>query len=115
MPFGRRRQDSLFDPTKVDLVAESADGVVELVILADAPWTGSDAQLRSLQEKVQSYVSYALDGGLRASYPEVAGQPWRILIHSQVGEPDQRTEQVLAGLAERLPNYGGSLLVRSDA
>ncbi|WP_028653463.1 DUF6572 domain-containing protein [Nocardioides halotolerans] len=114
MPFGRRRQETLFDPTKVDLVAEASDGAVELVIVADSPWTGSDAQLSSLQEKVQSYVSYALDGGLSTSHPEVAGRPWRILVHSQVGEPDERTQQVLAGVADRLPTYGGSLTVRSD-
>lgn len=115
MPFRRRRQEVLFDPSKVDLVSEAADGTVELVIVVDSPWTGSDAQLTSLQEKVHSYVSFAVDGGLAESYPEVADRPWRILIQSLCGKPDERTGCVLAGLAERLPSYGGALAVRSDS
>jgi hypothetical protein len=45
----------------VALVAESSDGVIELVIVQDNPWTGSGAQMTSLQAKVQTYVSFALD------------------------------------------------------
>ena len=113
MRFGKRRQDSLFDAGKVDLVAESADGIIELVVVQDQQWTGSDAQLTSLQEKVQTYVSFAVDGGLVQQFPEAAGRPWRIVINCLSGEPDGRTQSVLDVLVTRLPNYGGSLLVRT--
>ncbi|MEQ4209771.1 DUF6572 domain-containing protein [Actinopolymorpha sp. B9G3] len=112
MRFGRKHSEALFDPGKVDLVAETADGVVELVIVADAPWTGSDAQLSSLQDKVQTYVSFALDGQMERSFPEAAGRPWRIVVSAQAGDPDHRTNSVLQTLADRLPQYGGSLLIR---
>jgi hypothetical protein len=112
MRFGKRQDESLFDPAKVDLVAESADGIIELVIVQDRPWTGSDAQVSSLQDKVQTYVSFALDGGLVQQFPEAAGRPWRLFLHCQTGAPDPRTQAVLDGLAARLPEYGGSLLVR---
>ena len=112
MPVGRKQPEVLFDASKVDLVAESADGVIELVIVADAPWTGSHAQLSSLQDKVQTYVSFALDGQMERSFPEAAGRPWRIVVAAQAGGPDERTSSVLHTLADRLPQYGGSLLIR---
>ena len=41
MRSGRKQSEALLDPGKADLVAETADEVVELVIVADAPCTGS--------------------------------------------------------------------------
>lgn len=104
--------DVLFDATTVDVVGESAEGVVELIIVADVAWTGSDAQLVSLQQKIQSYVSFAVDGQLEQSFPEAAGRPWCIVLSAQAGPPDDRTDRVLQTLAERLPAYGGSLVIR---
>lgn len=114
MRFGKRQQDSWFDASKVDLVSQSADGIIDLVIVQDQPWTGSEGQLASLQEKVQTYVSFALDGGPVERVPEAAGRPWRILLHCQTGAPDAHTQWVLDVLATRLPEYGGSLLVRAS-
>ena len=107
MRFGKRQEESRFDTGKVDLVAESADGIIELVVVADRPWTGSDLQVSSLQGKVQTYVSFALDGGLAQQFPEAAGRPWRIVLHCLTGAPDARTQSVLDVLATRLPEYGG--------
>jgi hypothetical protein len=100
---------ALFNAGKVDVVALSAGGTVELYIVLDQPWTGSDAQLNSLQAKVHSYVSYALDGQFAKDYPETVDKPWQIVVHCQVGAPDERTEYVLTELAKRLRPYGGSL------
>lgn len=83
--------------------------------MADKPWTGSDAQLESLQAKVQTYVAFALDGELAERFPEAIGKPWRIVVNCLAGEPDSRTAQVLDVLGTRLPDHGGSLLVRSSA
>lgn len=111
--FSSKRSEVLFDASKVDVVALSPDGgTVELVVVADAPWTGSDAQLQSLQAKVQTYVGFALDGGLAEQHPEAARLPWRIVVHSQSGPPDARTDAVLEALTERLPSHGGALAVR---
>jgi hypothetical protein len=107
--------DGLFDPAKVDLVGVAVDGVVELFVLQDQPWTGSDAQLGSLQQKIHNYVAYALDGPMVDSYPEVAGMPWRIVVHSQIGEPDGRTSLMLEALREPLLRYGASLAVRTGS
>jgi hypothetical protein len=99
----------LFNAAKIDVVALSADGTVELYIVQDHPWTGSDAQLNSLQAKVHNYVGYALDGQLATDYPETVNKPWQIVVHCQTGAPDDRAQYVLTELAKRLRPYGGSL------
>lgn len=111
--FGKKQPERLFDPSQVDVVALSPDGrSVELFIVQDAPWAGSDAQIQSLQEKVNNYVSYAVDGGLTSDYPDVEGLPWRIVVHAQSGPPDDRTATVLQSLPDRLQPYGGNLETR---
>lgn len=112
MRFGKRQPDPLFETNKVDVVAESVEGTIDLVIVQDQQWTGSDAQLASLRAKVQTYVSFAVDGLLEEQYPEAAGRPWSIVINCLSGQPDERTQMTLDVLASRLPQYGGSLLVR---
>jgi hypothetical protein len=114
--MGLRRKEpaeSLFDAAQVDLVAlaEAAD-VVELLIVQDAPWTGSDAQLRSFEEKVQAYVSYATGGQLTAAYPETQGLPWRIVVHAQTGQPDERTAETVSRLSGHVRQDGGELVTR---
>ncbi len=53
----------------------------------------------------------ALDGDPQV-VPIGVGRPWRIVESTQAGDPDQRTNSVLQTLADGLPQYGGSLLIR---
>ena len=104
--------ESLFDVTKIDLVALSPDSsTVCLYIVSDFAWTGSDAQIGSLQAKIQSYVGYALDGQMAAAYPETRDLSWRIVIRCRRGAPDARTGEVLRQLVEPIRRYGGELVV----
>jgi hypothetical protein len=104
-----------FNDSTLDIVTLSPDGsTVCLYIVQAGPWTGSDAQLDSLQLKIHNYLSYALDGQLEQTYPELAGHPWRIVIDCQTGPPDPSSAKVLAYLAETLPKYGGSLQIRNS-
>ena len=119
VPFGRKRSqqavpDVLFDPGKIDLVAVSPDGdAVRLYIVADGRWSGSDAQIQSLQHKIHNYVSFAADGALREAYPEFASLPWAIVIDCQLGAPDARTAEVIAHTVEPVRGYGGELIVQT--
>jgi hypothetical protein len=104
----------MFDPAKIDLVAVSPDASsAELYIEADLPWTGSDAQIRSLQEKIHSYVGFAMDGQMAEAHPQTAALPWRIVIRCRSGEPDPRTVDVLVRTVEPVRGYGGDLEVRT--
>ena len=115
----RRKQSepssSLFDPSKVDLVALSPDETtVELLIVADSGWSGSDEQIRSLQEKIHTYVGFAVDGQLAATCPDVADRPWSIVVQCAGDAPDPRTAEVLERSAEPVRGYGGDLQVRTS-
>ena len=105
--------EALFDPLKVDLVALASDGAaVEVIIVNDSPWTGSDAQIMSLQQKIQAYVGFVLDGQMVATYPDTDGLPWRIVIVAQAGPPDPRSADVISRVADKVREFGGDLLLR---
>ena len=106
-------REPLFDATKVDLVTLSPDqSVAQLYIVNDSPWTGSDAQLASLQNKIHNYVSFAVDGQMTVAYPETRGLRWAIVIDDQAGPPDSRTVQAIAQVTDAVRRYGGDLVVR---
>lgn len=103
----------LFDASAVDVVALTPDGTtVELYVVADAPWTGSDSQIRSLQDKLHAYVGFACDGQLAASYPDAADKPWRIVVNCRSGPPDRRTSDLLDRTIAPIRRYGGDLEIR---
>ncbi len=117
MAWRRKQADGvpdevLFDGATVDAVSIPADGsAVELHIVADAPWTGSDAQITSLQQKIHTYVGFAADGQLAAAHPEAAGLPWRIVVQCRAGKPDERTADVLGRTRQQVQQYDGDLIV----
>jgi hypothetical protein len=101
-----------FSAQTVDLVALSPDGqTARLYIVQANPWTGSDSQVASLQEKIHNYVGFALDGQMVATYPETRDLPWEIVVVCQTGQPDERSGQVLAFTQEALKKHGGTLTV----
>jgi len=109
------RVPDTFNDATVDLVTQSPDGAaVLLYVVQSQPWTGSDGQLASLQTKIHNYVGFVLDGQMERTYQDVAGLPWQIVIDCQTGLPDHATAQVLSYLAEALPRYGGSLVIRES-
>lgn len=64
--------DSLsFDPQR---------GEVRLVMIEKRPWDGSQKQLFQLQEKMNAYFSFVLDGEMAEAYPAFANKPVRIRL-----------------------------------
>jgi len=63
------------DTYTIDLVAQDADGTYLLAMVEDRPWGTHPDQSAQLQEKLNAYARYVLDGGLARQFPEtVAGQ-----------------------------------------
>jgi hypothetical protein len=97
----------------IDLIAEDKKtGEVVLVMNEPEPWDGTDEQLLTLQERLNAYVSFLLDGEMAEAHPELAGKPTRIelrcalmpntralellgLIHDQLAFQDIRLEVVV--------------------
>lgn len=82
------------------------------MIVQPGAWAGSDRQLESFQNKIQTYVSFAVDGHLAEQFPSASGRPWVIVIRSLAGPTDARTGGVIDALTKRLAPYGGS--IRTD-
>lgn len=70
----------LGNPHTVDLVAQEADGSVSLIIVHTEQWTGTPPEAEALTRKVNTYVSFALDGGLRQHYPDLDATTMRVQI-----------------------------------
>lgn len=68
------------DTKTIDLIAHEADGTVLLVMVEDRPWASDHDQANQLQEKINLYVGYVLDGSLAQQYPETVGRPVRIRL-----------------------------------
>lgn len=77
----------------IDLVTRSKDGgQYDLVLVVDSgEWREKNA-LHALQEKINSYASYALDGAMVADYPDSAGRNKTILVQSIDVPPDDAVQ-----------------------
>src|SRR4051812_41795789 len=73
----------------IDLIADDANpGEVVLIMLEPRPWDGTEQRLFQLQEKINAYLSFALDGEMAESYPALATRSLRIQVDC-VTMPDE--------------------------
>lgn len=93
---------SLESPGTLDAFAHDArsDRVV-LAMFETRPWLGDDRQGFQLQEKLNAYVSFALDGEMAEQFPEFIGKPVCIQLRT-MHEPDERTLGFLSQVREQL-------------
>jgi len=86
------------------LDAFAYDGRRDTLVLAmyeTRPWTGGDVQLRQLQDKLNAYASFILDGEMADSFPQHADKPVEIQLRSK-HEPDPEALRLLAAAREQL-------------
>jgi hypothetical protein len=100
-------QSAIIDALGID----QPTGRVVLVIRHDVPWDGSAAQLYLLQEKLNAYLSFALDGEMAAAYPAFAQRPLGVRIDCAT-PPDPRTLHLLGHVRRQLQFQDIELEVR---
>ena len=86
------------------LDALAYDPETERLVLAmyeTRPWEGGDAQLFQLQEKLNAYLSFALDGELREAFPQFAEKPVQIQLRT-VYDPTPRAADLMRRMREQL-------------
>jgi hypothetical protein len=93
------------------LGVDETSGRVVLVIRHDAPWDGSAAQLFLLQEKLNAYLSFALDGEMADACPDFAHRPLGLRIETETS-PDSRTLHLLAHVRQQIEFQDITLEVR---
>jgi hypothetical protein len=95
----------------IDFVARTTDGDALLVAVEGREWDGSVEQLYELQEKVNRYVSFALEGEMVERYPHFAGRSVTIELRA-VSAPDPATASFLDKIHDALELEGISFVVR---
>jgi hypothetical protein len=99
-------------PHVIDVMADDAKtGEAVLIMLEPRPWDGSELRLFQLQEKINAYLSFALDGEMAESYPALVGRPLRLQIDC-ITMPDEGVVQFLSVVREQIGFQGINLEVR---
>ncbi|MFZ4597727.1 MAG: DUF6572 domain-containing protein [Terrimicrobiaceae bacterium] len=101
--------ESLTEPPKgvahpAVLDAFAFDGRRDTLVLAmyeTRPWTGAESHLLQLQEKLNAYASFILDGEMRDSFPQFHDKPVEIQLRT-AHEPDPLALGLLAQAREQL-------------
>jgi hypothetical protein len=69
------------NPMLVDLITrDAADDRVVLVMIERRPWGASPRQFTQIEEKINRYLGYVLDGFLVQQYPKYEGLAVRIRL-----------------------------------
>jgi len=94
--------NGLENPGVLDAFAHDtrADKLV-LAMYEDRSWSGEEIQLFQLQEKLNAYLSFVLDGELSEAYPELAGKRVEIQLRT-VHEPDAKAFDLIRRVREQL-------------
>lgn len=113
-----KSQPGLGAPGIVDAVAyEEKSAIYRLVLVVDAPWDHSTAQLKALQEKLNAYIGFALDGAMAEAYAGSEGKDVAIRVQC-VDAPSGRTAATLAKMEQAIRDLGLGLEIaprRPDA
>jgi hypothetical protein len=82
----------------VDLITlEGETETVVLVMLERRAWGASEQQLEQIEEKINRYLGYVLDGFLARDYPQYVGRS--VLIRLQCAEPPRDEAEAFVNAA----------------
>ena len=94
------------NPRLVDLVSPNAgERTVTLVMIERRPWAESMTQLRQIEEKINRYLGYALDGYLVEQYPRYDGWPVTIRLEC-AASPSGEALEFLQDAARAIEDEG---------
>ncbi|MBM3770691.1 MAG: hypothetical protein FJW27_05275 [Acidimicrobiia bacterium] len=94
------------NPMIVDLIAwDSASARVILTMIERRPWGSHSLQFRQIEEKINRYLGYVLDGHLGQHYPQYVGKP--VCIHLDcVDAPTGEAERFVAAAGHAIRTEG---------
>ena len=95
------RQSNLIDLLALD---PTTDHVV-MTMVEPRPWDGSDQRVYELQEKVNAYLSFALDGELEEQIPQLKGKTVRLQLDC-LQEPDEKMAHFIAIIQKQIAFQG---------
>lgn len=99
------------DPRLIDLITyDPKSGEYVLIMTENREWDGSADRVLELQEKLNNYLSFALDGQMARQYPESVGKPLRLQLDC-LSIPDPETSRLIEMVREKLRADGIRLVV----
>jgi hypothetical protein len=94
--------NGLENPGVLDAFAhDTRTDTLVLAMYEARPWLGEEKQLFQLQEKLNAYLSFVLDGELGEAYPHFAAKRVRIQLRT-VHEPDEKALTFISRIREQL-------------
>ncbi len=112
---GEQAHNGIANPAVLDALGhDPATGEVVLVMFEPRPWDGGDQQLFQLQEKLNAYLSFALDGELTDQLPQFAGKPVRLQLNC-AEPPPEAVIGLLTKVREQIALQGIGLTVEGLA
>lgn len=93
------------------LAVDHEKGEVVLIMVEPRAWDGSELRLFQLQEKINAYLSFALDGEMLQTFPHLEGKPFRLQLDCAV-PPDAMTDQLIKLAREQISFQGIGFEVR---
>ena len=101
-------------PEVIDLVShDPMKEKWELTIVESGVWDGSTGRLQKLQQKLNNYLKFALDGEMQRTYPESAGKPVTVRL-DLYQRPDQRTLDFILRARGEMERDGVELVLDID-
>ena len=96
----------------IDVIAhDPKTDEVALIMYEPREWSGSDAQLFQLQEKINTYLSFALDGEMAESYPAFVGKTVRLQLEC-AEPPDVRALEFIGMVRDQIAFQGIKFEIR---
>ena len=80
---------------------DTREDLLVLAMFETRPWEYGERQLFQLQEKLNAYVSFILDGEMKENFPHLVGKPVRIELRT-TSEPPQRAMEFLGRARDQL-------------
>lgn len=108
---GAHAGNGVANPGVLDALAEDrSTGEVVLIMFEPRPWNLGDEQLFQLQEKLNAYMSFALDGELAEQLPQLANHPVRVQLNC-AEPPPEPIVSFLAKVREQVSFQGINFVV----
>jgi hypothetical protein len=94
------------NPAIIDLIAlDKAADVVVLVMTERRRWGATAEQLKQIEEKLNRYMGYVLDGFLAEQYPQYLGKSVQIRLEC-AEEPHGESVRFVAAMSDAVESHG---------
>jgi hypothetical protein len=102
------------NPALVDLIAaDPASGIVVLTMVERRQWGADVRQFRQIEEKINRYLGYVLDGHLSQHYPQYRGWHARIVL-ACAEQPEGEAARFVDAAGRAIRAAGLEFVVRVD-